>query len=315
MHYVSNTLSLISQLRLRDFIDVLIVFFITYEVLRLIKGTRAVSMAAGVAVIALLYEISNFLALETLQFVLRNLLIYAPFAVIVLFQSEIRAALTHFGRMRNPLGFLFNNDGAAGQQAFDEIVLAATTLSSQKTGGLIVIERDVGLQNFIDAGVRLDARLSYDLLVTMFNTHTPLHNGAAIIRNQQIAAAACFLPLTLNPRLSKELGTRHRAAIGITEDSDCVAVVISEETGVISFVQDGRITRSLDGPRLRAKLQVALTPGQRKIEKKRIQDIEESLRTDSASKAVSAYRKTDDGNLDPAKLVKDSSGEYEKVLS
>src|SRR5205085_209621 len=134
-------------------------------------------------------------------------------------------------------------------------------LSSRKIGALIVLERNVGLQNYIDTGVELGARLSYDLLVTIFDPHTPLHDGAAIIRNYKtVAAASCFLPLTLNPRLSKELGTRHRAAIGITEDTDAVAVVVSEETGLISFVQGGQIRRGLDGTHLRALIQNALEP-------------------------------------------------------
>jgi diadenylate cyclase len=315
MHYVSETLSLISQLRLRDLIDILIVFLITYEVLRLIKGTRAVSMAAGVAVIALLYELSILLALDTLQFVLRNLLIYAPFAVIVLFQSEIRAALTHFGHMRNPLGFWFGGRNGSDQQAYDEIVLAATTLSSQKIGGLIVLEREVGLQNFIDTGIKLDARLTYDLLVTLFNTHAPLHDGAVIVRKDQIAAASCFLPLTLNPRLSKDLGTRHRAAIGITEDSDCVAVVISEETGVISFVQGGHISRSLDGPQLRARLQSSLSAERARPSSERPKPAKKpgkAIKTSEIESGVVAANQEDRKSTD---LVKDTSGEYEKVLS
>ena len=311
MHYVSDTLSLFSHLRWRDFIDVMIVFFITYEVLRLIRGTRAVSMAAGVAVIALLYEGSIILALETLQFVLRNLLIYSPFAVIVLFQAEIRAALTHFGRMRNPLELWFGKGSTSQEQAYDEIVLAATTLSSKKIGGLIVIECDVGLQNFIDTGVKLDAHLSYDLLVTLFNTQAPLHDGAVIVRKDQIMAASCFLPLTLNPRLSKDLGTRHRAAIGITEDSDAVAVVISEENGKISFVQHGEMIRGLDGPQLRATLLSALTVARAKPAKKYSQTKDRTaLKTASVPGAS-----TGDGNTTTVNLVDDSSGDYEKALS
>lgn len=257
MQYVSDTLSFIHQLWLRDIIDILIVFIVTYEVLRLVRGTRAVSIAAGVAVVALLYQLSIILGLSTLQFVLRNVLIYSPFALIVLFQGEIRTALAHFGQMRVPFVFRWGRRSLADQQSHDEIVLAATQLSTQKIGGLIVLERNVGLQNYIESGVRLDARLSFDLLVTIFNTSTPLHDGAVIIRNQQIAAASCFLPLTLNPRLSKDLGTRHRAAIGVTEDTDAVAVVVSEETGTISLVQRGQIKRHLDATRLRAALQEA----------------------------------------------------------
>jgi len=143
---------------------------------------------------------------------------------------------------------------------FDEVVLAATALASRKIGALLVLEREVGLQNLIDAGVKLDAAVTYDLLVTIFDPHTPLHDGAIIIRENRLAAAGCFLPLTLNPRLSKELGTRHRAAIGITEDGDAVALVVSEETGTISFVSGGKITRNLDAVRLRDSLRRAFEP-------------------------------------------------------
>ena len=151
----------------------------------------------------------------------------------------------------------------------DEIVLAATTLSSTKTGALIIIERNMGLKNVTDGGVKLDAELSYDLLVSIFNPATPLHDGAVVVRRHRIAAASCFLPLTLNPLLSRELGTRHRAAIGVTEDTDAVAVVVSEETGLISFVQRGQIKRGLDAPRLRAAILQAL-----EVSAKREQDKE-----------------------------------------
>ena len=162
--------------------------------------------------------------------------------------------------------FLGRQRGQFGEGVYDEIVLAATTLASTKTGALIVVERGVSLRNVIEGGVRMDAELSYDLLVTIFNPATPLHDGAVVVRGHRVAAAACFLPLTLNPMLSKDLGTRHRAAIGITEDTDAVAVVVSEETGLISFVQGGQIRRGLDGTRLRAAMLDALSPPAREKE-------------------------------------------------
>jgi diadenylate cyclase len=163
--------------------------------------------------------------------------------------------------------FTRRQTGQFGEGVYDEIVLAATTLASTKTGALIVIERGVGLKNVTDGGVKLDAELSYDLLVTIFNPATPLHDGAVVVRRHRVAAAACFLPLTLNPRLSKDLGTRHRAAIGITEDSDAVAVVVSEETGLISFVQGGQIRRGLDATKLRASIFQALEVSGRRRDK------------------------------------------------
>jgi diadenylate cyclase len=193
----------------------------------------------------------------TLEFVLRGALLYIGVAIIVLFQAEIRQALIGFGnRFRVP--FTRRHRGQFGESIYDEIVLAATSLSSTKTGALIVLERNVGLKGIVEAGVRLDAELSYDLIVAIFNPAAPLHDGAIIVRADRIASASCFLPLSLNPMLSKDLGTRHRAALGITEDSDAVAIVVSEETGLISFVQDGRIKRALDATRLRVAIYQAI---------------------------------------------------------
>lgn len=241
----------------RNIADVALVFVIVYAVLKLVRGTRAVPMAAGIAAVAMLYWLAVKQELATLEFILRGALLYVGVAIIVLFQSEIRQALISFGnRVRMP--FLLRHRGQFGEGVYDEIVLAATTLASTKTGALIVIERTVGLKNVTDGGVQLDANLSYDLLVTIFNPATPLHDGAVVVSHHRVAAAACFLPLTLNPLLSKDLGTRHRAAIGITEDSDAVAVVVSEETGLISFVQAGQIKRGLDAPKLRVAILGAL---------------------------------------------------------
>jgi diadenylate cyclase len=237
----------------RSLLDLALVFLIVYTVLKLLRGTRAVPMAAGLAAFGLLYLVAYRYDLATLEFILRGALLYLGVAIIVLFQSEIRQALISLGnRIRLPL--LARHRGQFGEGVYDEIVLAATTLASTKTGALVVIERNISLQNVIEGGVRMDAELSYDLLVTIFNPATPLHDGAVVVRRHRVAAAACFLPLTLNPRLSKDLGTRHRAAIGITEDTDSVAVVVSEETGLISFVQSGNIRRGLDATKLRAQI-------------------------------------------------------------
>lgn len=237
----------------RSIADIVLVFLVVYGVLKLLRGTRAAPMAAGMGVFAFLYWLAVYQGLTTLEFVLRGALLYVGVAVIVLFQTEIRQALIAFGN-RFRLPFARRHRGQFGESIYDEIVLAATTLASTKTGGLIVIERDVGLKGIVDAGVRLDAELSYDLIVSIFNPASPLHDGAIIVRNDRIAAASCFLPLSLNPLLSKDLGTRHRAALGITEDSDAVAIVVSEETGLVSFVRRGRIKRALDATSLRASI-------------------------------------------------------------
>ncbi len=250
----------------RNVLDIGLVFIIVYVVLKLLRGTRAVPTVIGIVILALLYWFAVAQDLATLEFVLRSAVLYIGVAIIVLFQSEIRQTLIYFGnRLRLPV--LRRQRGSLGETIYDEIVLAATTLSSEKTGALIVIERDVGLRNFIDAGVSLDAKLSYDLLVTIFSPSTPLHDGAVVIQGERIAAASVFLPLTKNPGISRELGTRHRAAIGITEGSDAISVVVSEETGLITFVEGGQVKRHLDTNALRGLLLGAM--GIAVVEKKR----------------------------------------------
>ena len=244
---------LTTLLTLRNVLDIALVFTIVYVVLRLLRGTRAVPTMVGIVLLALLYWIAISQDLATLEFVLRSAVLYIGFAIIVLFQSEIRQALIYFAnRVRFPI--MRRQQGQFGGTVYDEIVLAATTLATEKTGALIVIERKVGLRNLVDAGVQLDARISYHLLVTIFNPSTPLHDGAVIIQNERIAAASVFLPLTKNPGISRELGTRHRAAIGVTEGSDAISIVVSEETGLITYVEAGDVRRNLDTTQLRKLL-------------------------------------------------------------
>lgn len=242
---------------LRNILDITLVFIIVYVVLRLFRGTRAVPTVVGLIILGLLYWISVAQELTTLETVLRAGVPYIGFVIVILFASEIRQALIYFGnRLRFPI--LRRQRGQLGETIYDEIVLAVTTLASEKTGALIVIERNVGLRNLIDAGVQLDAKLNYDLLVTIFNPATPLHDGAVIVQNERIAAASVFLPLTKNPSISRELGTRHRAAIGVTEGSDAISVVVSEETGLITFIENGEMKRHLDTNQLRNLLLTAL---------------------------------------------------------
>lgn len=242
---------------IRNILDITFVFIIVYVVLKLLRGTRAVPTVVGMVILALLYWLAVAQDLATLQFVLQSAALYIGIAIIVLFQSEIRQALIYFGnRLRLPV--FRRQRGQFGETIYDEIVLAVTTLSTEKTGALIVIERNVGLRNLIDAGVTLDAKLSYDLLVTIFNPSTPLHDGAAIIQGERVAAASVFLPLTKNPSISRDLGTRHRAAIGVTEGSDAVSIVVSEETGMITFVENGEIKRNLDTTQLLRLLLTAM---------------------------------------------------------
>lgn len=234
----------------RDIVDVLAVAFIVYNLLLLIRGTRAVQILLGMLFLGALLYVARAAELPTLQTILENLLLVVPIAVIVLFQAEIRRALATFGRQ--PL--FGRSQGHSAEATLNEIVLAATTLSSRRIGALVVLERQDGLRNYAENGIELDAVVSYDLLLNIFTPDTPLHDGAAILQHDRIAAAASFLPLTLNPELSKDFGTRHRAALGISEETDAVAIVVSEETGSISLAVDGRLIRGLDSRTLRKTL-------------------------------------------------------------
>jgi diadenylate cyclase len=252
---ISDYIPAISSVR--SVLDMVFVFIIVYVVLKLLRGTRAVPTIVGLVLLFLLYWLAISQDLATLEFVLRYAVVYIGFAIIVLFQSEIRQALIYFAnRLRFPI--LRRQRGQFGGSVYDEIVLAVTTLASEKTGALIVIERNVGLRNFVDSGVQLDATISYDLLVTIFNPATPLHDGAVIIQNERLAAASVFLPLTKNPEISREMGTRHRAAIGITEGSDAISIVVSEETGLVTYVVAGNVIRNVDTTTLRKLLLEAM---------------------------------------------------------
>jgi diadenylate cyclase len=234
-----------------DLLDILVVSILIYEVLKLIRGTRAVQMAVGGAGLVVLFYGSRWSHLETVNWLVRNLAGVFVFAVIVLFQSDIRRALAHFGRA--PF-FRYFAKAESAAESIEELVVAAKMLSAKRIGAIIAIERQIGLRNYIEGGIPLDAVLTYDLLLSIFLPNSPLHDGAVIVQDDRVAAAACFLPLTVNPKLSKELGSRHRAAIGLTEENDAVAIVISEETGNISIVSDGQIERSLTPDDLRERL-------------------------------------------------------------
>jgi diadenylate cyclase len=234
-----------------DLADILVVSVLVYEVFKLIRGTRAVQMALGGSVLVVLFYGSNWLHLETVNWLIRNIFGYLVVGVIVLFQSDIRRALAHLGRA--PF-FRYFAKAESAEESIEELVVAAGQLSAQRIGAIVAIERQIGLRNYIEGGIPLDAMVTYDLLVTIFQPTSPLHDGAVIVQEHRVAAAACFLPLTVNPRLSRELGSRHRAAIGLTEENDAVAVVVSEETGIISLVLDGRIERGLTPDDLRQRL-------------------------------------------------------------
>jgi diadenylate cyclase len=238
-----------------DVLDIALVAFLIYELLLLIRGTRAVQMALSGGFLLGLFFVSRWYELETVNWVIRNLASYVVFAIIVLFQADIRRALAHFGRARF---FRYFERATSADETVEELVTTATSLASKRIGAIIAIERQIGLRNYIEGGIPLDATVTYDLLATIFQRESPLHDGAVIIQGDRIAAAACFLPLSVNPKVSRDLGTRHRAALGLTEENDAVAIVVSEETGAISLVTGGDLERGLLAETLRVKLRTLL---------------------------------------------------------
>ena len=246
---MNGTLQFLSSVTWRDLLDVLLVAIVIYNLLLLIRGTRAVQIIFGILFLVAAYYLARLGSLLTLQTTLEALFTFLPFAIIVLFQDEIRRALAQFGSRR--IWGIGSHQRAV--PVFNEVVLAATAMASRRIGALIVLERLEGLKTWIDNGIRLDAVVSYDLLLNVFNSHTPLHDGAVIVQGDRIAASSCYLPLT-GAALSKEYGTRHRAAVGISEQTDAVAVVVSEETGRISVAHQGELIRDLDSNGLRTTL-------------------------------------------------------------
>ena len=224
----------IPKLTLTAVIDILAVALIIYQLLQIVRGTRAAHILVGILTVFIAYQIALRTGLEALRTLLASLAPYTAIAIIVLFQSEIRRTLARLGRKR-----LFG--GFRRPESTDEILLALGSMSRDRIGGLIVLERDIGLRTFIESGVRLDSHISRDLLLSIFRPGTALHDGSVIIQKDRIAAAACFLPLSVNPAVANNMGTRHRAGIGITEETDCLALVVSEETGQISVAAFGEI--------------------------------------------------------------------------
>jgi diadenylate cyclase len=231
----------------------LLVAIVIYQFLMLVRGTRAAPMLVGVAAVGLGFYIARIGELTTLSWLVSTLVPYVIFALIVVFQAEIRHALANLGS-RLTLSRASNSES----DAYDDIVLAANLFSQNQTGALIVIEREIGLRTYVESGVPLDARLSYDLLATIFRPSAPLHDGAVIVQKDRIAAAACFLPLSMNPVLSTQMGTRHRAGIGITEETDAIAVIVSEETGAISLAVAGNFEKDITVEQLRERLSTLL---------------------------------------------------------
>ncbi len=234
---VSSIVPVLPKLTITSVVDVVLVAVLIYQFLMMIRGRRAAPILAGLAVLSGVYIIAVYAQLELLRTVLAAAAPYTAFAIIVMFQSELRRILARIGRTQ----FLAIAGRLQRREVTEDILLAIQQMASRNVGALIVIERDVGLRTFIESGVMLDASISRDLLCSIFEPGGALHDGAAILRRDRVAAAACFLPLTMNPLLLKELGTRHRAGIGITEEADCLSIIVSEETGKISIAAFGDI--------------------------------------------------------------------------
>ena len=262
MGYLDNIISFMSLIRITDIIDIAIIAFGTYKLFSLLKNTRAEQVMKGFIFVLIFASISDILKLNTVSWLMNQFLTVALIFIIVVFQPELRSALERIGRGRS---FFIQNSYNKDEKSIDELVSAMSSLSRQKIGALVVLEKKVGLDDIIESGTRLGADISSELLINIFIPNTPLHDGAVIIRKDLIVAAACYLPLTNNNSLSKELGTRHRAAIGISEKSDCIVVVVSEETGTISLVENGQINRYFDEESLTNRLKQALGEEENKV--------------------------------------------------
>lgn len=246
-------------------VDILLVAILIHQAILIVRGRRAARVVIGISIVIIVYGVSVVGRLEVLRTILETLAPYTAFGVIVMFQSEIRRVLARIGEQRW-VGF---GSRLASREVADEIILAVTQLMQQRTGALIVLERETGLRTFVESGVLMEAHVTRDLLLAIFQPEGALHDGAVIIQGGRLAAAACFLPLTMNPELSRKLGTRHRAAIGVTEESDCLAIVVSEERGTVSVAQAGELEMDIPIERLGQRLGVSIARGRAMAEARR----------------------------------------------
>jgi diadenylate cyclase len=255
---ISALLQFNIQFGWRDLVDIIIVAYVFYRLILIIRGTRAEQLIKGVVLLLVAMIASDIVGFNTLHWLLKSVMTVGLIAIPIVFQPELRRALEHLGR-----GKLFQRSYWNPQEfdhLLEELTKAILVLVKKRIGALIIIERESGLKEFIETGIPIEGQISAELLVNIFFPRSPLHDGAVIIRGNQVAAAGCYLPLTDDPYLNKELGTRHRAGIGITEQSDAVAIIVSEETGIVSIAYNGKLTRYLDEKKLRAKLTELLAP-------------------------------------------------------
>lgn len=241
-----------------NIIDICLVWFVIYKLLMLIKGTKGIQLIKGIFVIIVIQTISRLVGFQTLLWLMNQALTYGFLAIMIIFQPEIRRALEQVGR-----GNLFvrksMHERKSDSSKIDAIVYATEYMAKRRIGALITIEKGFDLSDYIETGIKMDATITSQLLINIFIPNTPLHDGAVIIKQEQIAAAACYLPLSESPFISKELGTRHRAAVGISEVTDAVTIIVSEETGQISLTRTGELYRQLDTEQLRNALLTELS--------------------------------------------------------
>lgn len=250
MESINTLINIFKGFSISSFIDIIVVSFIFYKGYVMIKETRAEQLLKGILLIFLLIPISDILKLRTLNWILENTLTISVISIIIIFQPEIRKALEHIGRT-SFVDKIIYEDEEMMKKVVDEIVDATVSLAKNKVGTLIILEQRTGLGDIINTGTKINGDVSSALLQNIFVVNTPLHDGATVIRNDKIIASGCFLPLTSDDKLNKQLGTRHRAGIGVTEIADCITIIVSEETGVISLALNGRLLRDYDGDKLR----------------------------------------------------------------
>lgn len=264
MNYFAN---LTWQDYIKDVVDILIVTYIIYHLILLVRGTRAIQLLKGILVLVLIWAVSTWFDLYTLKWLMNQMFTFGVLAIFIIFQPELRRGLEQLGR-----GKLFGRTAAEDEEFSKEIgdiIKAVNYLSRRKIGALLVFERNTGLNEYTESGIPMQSMISSELLINIFIPNTPLHDGAVIVQNRRIAAAACYLPLSENPFISKELGTRHRAAIGISEVADAVSVVVSEETGQISLAIEGQVVRDINEESLISKLYEELGPNSTETEKRK----------------------------------------------
>lgn len=240
-------MEILRQLRWQDFLDIILMSAILYRLLLIIKGTRAVHMLIGLGVLVFASIFSNYFKLYTIDWLIQSFWAQIVLAIIIIFQPEIRRALAHMGEAQ----FFQTFTTAEELKSLEDIVRASVSLSNRKIGALIAIERETSLKDFVEIGTQLDAKVSKEVLLSIFHPTSPIHDGAAVIRGNRIVAAGCFLPITTSPEISKSMGTRHRAGLGLTEETDAVVIIVSEETGLISMAINGKLETHLDMGTLR----------------------------------------------------------------